>query len=54
MLLLRLLGWGSMIFGILTIVASPYTLQNQAMPMQRAQIIFGIFCIGLGFLLISL
>jgi hypothetical protein len=54
MFLLRLAGWGCMIFGIFSVVISPYTLHNQPPPMQKAQIIFGIFCIGLGFLLIRL
>jgi len=54
MFLLRLAGWGCMIFGILTIVISPYTAQNNPAPMQKAQIIVGLFSIGLGFLLIKL
>ncbi len=54
MVLGKLIGWGCLIFGGLIIIVFPGVSQHQPDPMTKAGIIFGIFLVGLGLLLIKL
>ena len=54
MVMLKLVGWGCLILGVLAIIAGPYTWHTTPPAMQKAGVVVGIFLVGLGLLLIKL
>ncbi len=54
MVLLKLIGWGCLIFGGLMVISFPSNLRHQTSQMELAGVVLGIILVGVGLLLIKL